>query len=104
VSSTITTTEPSTGNRAGSSVRAFSVAQVAEMYHVKQHLVLSWISNGSLRAIDTRKHIVTSKKPRWKILPKDLDAFEESRASKPEPKHTRKAAAKPTVEPIGRRW
>ena len=94
------------GRQTTPSVRAFTVAQLAERYAVKLHVVLRWIRNGELRAIDVREKLKESKKPRWKILPEDLAAFEDRRAAKPvaspQPRRKPKAAAPP--QPMGRRW
>jgi hypothetical protein len=87
--------------------RAFSVADVAErLGGVKLHLVLAWIKNGELRAIDIRAKLTTSKRPRWKILPEDLAAFLERRACKPTVQQPRRKAMpkQAAQEPLGRRW
>lgn len=65
-----------------SSVRAWTVTQVAERYGCKPHLVLKLIAAGELVAIDLR--LPGARRPRWKILPEALAAFEQRRAAKPQ--------------------
>jgi hypothetical protein len=84
--------------------RAYSVRDLAKRFGVKPHVVLRWIGNGSLKATDVRADVDGSKKPRWKILPENLAAFEQARASRPEPAPQRRRAAHATAEPLGRRW
>lgn len=97
---------PAGGPHAGGiRIRAYSVAEVAERHDVKPHLVLQWIQSGELRAIDVRAKTIGSKRPRWKILPEDLLAFEDRRASKPEqPQRARRGSPPAAAEPVGRRW
>ena len=65
-------------------IKFFSPDDIATRYSVKASKVLAWINSGELRAVNitTRRGV----KPRWKIDPITLAAFENSRASKPSPK------------------
>lgn len=56
-----------------SAQRPLSVREVAELCGVKPHKVLIWILYERLIAHDVSSSI--SQKPRWKIDPKDLEAF-----------------------------
>lgn len=56
---------------------------VAERYGVKACKVLAWINAGELTAINTATR--RGGKPRWKIRPEALAAFEASRSSRPAP-------------------
>ena len=87
--------------------RGLTVEQVALRFGVKRHVVLGFIRSGELRAIDLRAKLVSSKKPRWKILIDDLEAFEHRRASKPEPaapSRRSSPASAAQAEPVGKRW
>ena len=61
--------------------------EVAERFRVSADKVRHWITAGQLRAIDVSTHPGTGK-PRWRIHPTDLIAFENLR--------TVTAPAKPT--------
>lgn len=52
---------------------ALSVKQVAETLAIRQHGVLALIRSGQLRAIDVS--LQQGGRPRWRILPEDLDGF-----------------------------
>jgi transposase len=68
----------------------FSIKQLQERYGVGEHTVLGWIHSGLLRAIDISR--VTSSRPKWRITPEDLEAFEMRRSHKPpEPRKPRKS-------------
>ena len=65
-------------------VRRLTVAEVAEVLAVNQAKVIGWIRSGELRAIDVS--VKRGARPRWRIAPSDLAAFETSRAAVPTPK------------------
>jgi len=55
---------------------------VAERFAVDAHKVLDWIKRGELRAIDVAT--TTAGRPRYRISPADLAAFEASRSATPQ--------------------
>ncbi|MFZ1934594.1 MAG: helix-turn-helix domain-containing protein [Thermoguttaceae bacterium] len=59
---------------------------VAEEYGVDVHRVLGWIHNGELHAVNVGDG---AQRPRYRISPADLAAFEASRSATPQPKITR---------------
>lgn len=63
------------------SVRALTVAQLADRYACKQHVILALIRSAELRALDIRAP--GARRPRWRIMPADLAAFEQRRAAAP---------------------
>jgi hypothetical protein len=54
---------------------------VAELYAVKAETVIGWIRSGELRAVDVSRR--GSKRPRFRVDPADLLAFENQRLAKP---------------------
>ena len=52
---------------------ALSVKQVAELLGIRTHGVLALIRSGELRAVDVS--LVQGGRPRWRILPDDLEGF-----------------------------
>jgi hypothetical protein len=65
--------------------RYLSPADVAERYGCKASKVILWILAGELRAVNAAANR-NGRKPRWKISPADLAAFEASRSCQPEAK------------------
>ena len=63
------------------SVRALTVAQLAERYSCKPHVILALIRASELKALDIRAP--GAKRPHWRIMPQDLEAFERRRAAVP---------------------
>jgi len=51
----------------------YSVRDVAELLGVRTHAVLTLIRSGQLRAIDVS--LRPGGRPRWRIMPDDLDGF-----------------------------
>ena len=51
----------------------YTVKQTAQLLAIREHSVLTLIRKGELRAIDVS--MTPGGKPRWRILPDDLDAF-----------------------------
>jgi hypothetical protein len=60
-----------------------TVADVARRYRVGADKVRNWIARGELKAINTAAALCG--RPRWVVLPEDLQAFEARRASGPPP-------------------
>jgi hypothetical protein len=59
---------------------------LAKRYAVDVHRVLAWIKAGELRAFNAGDG---DRRPRWRISPEEIEAFERRRSSTPEPKITR---------------
>ena len=53
------------------------VKDIAIKHDVTQHTVIAWIANGELVAVDVSRK--KGGKPRWRITPEALAAFEISR-------------------------
>jgi hypothetical protein len=70
--------------------RYLSPADIAERFGVDVHKVLAWLRSGELRGIDVSAR--RGAKPRWRINPADLAAFEAARActKTPEPARRRR--------------
>jgi excisionase family DNA binding protein len=58
--------------------RMLDVKQAADEIGVSTDLVLAWISEGELRAVQVGRHRF-SRRPLWRIQRSDLDAFIERR-------------------------
>lgn len=69
--------------------RRLAPKEVAELYGVSVDVVLTWIKNGELRATNAARR-ASGGKPRWKISPADLAAFELARSNTPTPKPQRR--------------
>jgi excisionase family DNA binding protein len=69
--------------------RALTPKEIAERYGVSDGTVGHWIRSGELRAINCGR-VLGKKKPRWKILPEALAAFELSRTVSPLPAPVRR--------------
>jgi excisionase family DNA binding protein len=61
---------------------AFTVNAVAERYAVTEHTVLAWIGRGELRAVNVGRR-PGGKRPRWRVTPEALAAFEAARTPAP---------------------
>ena len=70
--------------------RGLTPNQLAQRYGVSAHKVIAWIYSGELRAIDVAS--ADSSKPRYRILPEDMAAFEASRATKGRARQRRAAS------------
>lgn len=64
-----------------------SVRDVCEHFDVGEHTVLGWIRSGELRAVNVGRR-QGAKKPRWRITPEALAAFEQLRTPTPPPPRT----------------
>ena len=70
-----------------------TVRDVCERYGVTEHTVLGWIRAGELKAINVGRRLGAGK-PRWRITPEALAAFEQLRtATPPPPPRTRRYRA-----------
>lgn len=63
-----------------------TVKDVTIRYGVQSDAVLRWIHSGELRAINLQRD-PHAERPRWRILPADLDAFERSRSNHSKANH-----------------
>lgn len=59
--------------------KKLTVPEIAKRYGVNQSKVLRWIADDELRALNVAS--TTATRPRWRIDPADLEAFEASRAN-----------------------
>lgn len=59
----------------------FGIKQICERFGVGEHTVLAWIRNGELAAINVARK--PDGKPKWKITPSALEAFELLRTPSP---------------------
>jgi len=64
--------------------KTFKVQQIAEIFQVGQHTVLTWIKSGELQATDISCQ--RGGKPRWRISESALAAFELARTASPTPR------------------
>lgn len=68
---------------------ALTPPEVAKRYRVSPDKVRAWILAGQLRAVDVSARPGVGR-PRWRIHPADLIAFETSRTAAPPVKPTRR--------------
>ena len=68
--------------------RATTPNALAKQLGIRPQKVLGWIARGELRAINMAE--TTAGRPRWKILPEDLERFFDSRAASPPPPPNRR--------------
>lgn len=59
--------------------------EIAAAYGCKTDKVLAWIRSGELRAVNIAQ-AANGERPRYRIDPADLEAFESRRATAPQPK------------------
>ncbi len=81
------------------SKRPLSPPAFAKRYGVNPDKVHTWIRNGELAAIDVSTK--PTGRPRWRIMPEAVEAFEARRAAKPpapKPKRRRRTSTDPVVE------
>jgi excisionase family DNA binding protein len=69
--------------------RALTVKDLCDRFGVGEHTVLGWIRSGELKAINVGRRS-GMKKPRWRITPESLEAFELLRTPTPPPSPTRR--------------
>ena len=68
---------------------SLTVRDVCRRYGVTEHTVLAWIRAGELRAVNVGRR-QGAKKPRWRITPESLEAFEARRTATPAPPRLRR--------------
>ena len=68
--------------------------EIAKRYGVDVHKVIGWIRRGELHAINVGDGV---KRPRYRISPADLAAFETSRSVQPPAPRVRRRRADPNV-------
>ena len=66
--------------------RAITPPALAQRLGVNVHKVLGWIARGELRAVNAGD----GSRPRWRIMPDDLEQFLARRAAQPTVKATRR--------------
>jgi excisionase family DNA binding protein len=66
-----------------------SVKDLCKRFAVSEGTVLTWIKCGELRAINVGRR-PGAQKPRWRITPAALEAFELARTPTPLPPRTRR--------------
>ena len=73
--------------------KSLTPPEIAERYRISPDKVRQWIESGQLRAVDVSVKPGTGR-PRWRIHPADLIAFESSRTATPpvKPQRRRKPA------------
>ena len=69
--------------------------QIGEQYGVDPAKVLGWIRRGELRAMNVATTI--GGRPRYRIAPADLAAFEAARSAGPTPRVSRRRRTDPSV-------
>ena len=75
-----------------------SVADLCKLYGVTEGTVLVWIRSGELRALNVGRR-AGSKKPRWRVTPVALAAFELARTAEPTaPKSNRRPKRVDVIE------
>ena len=67
--------------------RYLSPPQIARSRGVDVHKVAAWIESGELKAVNLAT--TSTGRPRWKVSPADLAAFEAARSATPAPKIAR---------------
>ena len=67
--------------------RYLSPPEIARSRGVDVHKVAAWILSGELKAVNLAT--ATSGRPRWKVSPEALAAFEAARSAGPQPKVSR---------------
>lgn len=63
-------------------MKTYEIKDIAAMFSVSEHVVKSWIRNGSLKAINICRKVSIRKK--WRISEEQLQEFQESRTTKQE--------------------
>jgi excisionase family DNA binding protein len=66
-----------------------SVRDLCERYGVSEHTALLWIHSGELKAVNVGRR-PGAKRPRWRITPEALRAFEAARTAGPPPPRARR--------------
>jgi hypothetical protein len=75
----------------------YGIKDLCERFAVGEHTVLGWIHLGELRAIDVSR--TRGGRPKWRISPESLAAFEELRTpTPPVPRMGRRKRAAGVIE------
>jgi excisionase family DNA binding protein len=74
-----------------------SVRDFCERYGVSEGTVLLWIKQGEIRAVNVGRR-PGARKPRWRITPEALEAFEAARTPTPHPPRTRRKRPADVIE------
>jgi hypothetical protein len=72
---------------------SFKPSEVAERYRIDTDKVFAWIRTGELPAINIAQS--RGGRPRWRITPEALAAFEAARAAQPVIRQTRRRRRQP---------
>jgi predicted site-specific integrase-resolvase len=59
-------------------MRSYTVAEVADRFAVSEHVVLSWIKTGQIRALNCARS-PAAKRPTWRIPESSIAEFEARR-------------------------
>ena len=78
-----------------STCRYLTPPAVAERFGVDVHKIIGWIRAGELRAVNVAT--TTGGRPRYRISPSDLAAFENSRSAVPQPRVARRRRKTPGI-------
>jgi hypothetical protein len=78
--------------------RKLTPPEIARRYGIHPDKVLGWIRRGELRAVNVAAN--PRGRPRWRIDPIDLEAFEQRRSAQPAPalQRRRRQAAGDVIE------
>lgn len=71
--------------------RAYTPPSAARLLAVNVHKILAWIASGEIRA----SNLGNGSRPRWRIMPDDLQAFLDRRAAQPTTPAPRRRRKKP---------
>ena len=66
----------------------YGIKDLRERFGVGEHTVLGWIHRGELRAIDVSRN--QGGRPKWRVTPEALEAFELRRTPNPPQPATRR--------------
>lgn len=67
---------------AAAAKRTWTVPRLAEELAVKEQVILQWIRSGELKACNLAAN-AKGRRPRWRILPNDLEDFLRRRSTAP---------------------
>lgn len=69
--------------------------EVADQLGVRIDLALAWLNSGAMRGINIAAKLGPGKRPYWRVLQEDVDAFVESRRVGPKPSQQRPRRKRP---------
>ena len=73
----------------------YAVKDLCDRFAVGEHTILGWIKSGELKAVDVSRRL--GGRPKWRITPEALAAFEELRTPTPPAPRTRKRRSQENV-------